>query len=46
MADLSEEDRKAILGKSYLPPDPNAPAPPKSWLQRTWASLTGKPQKA
>lgn len=44
MAELSEADRRAILGKNYRP---NAPEPETrpSLLRRIWLSLTGKASK-
>ncbi len=45
VADLTEEERKTILGAKYRPPDPNAPKAPPTWLERLWASMTGKSGK-
>ena len=41
MAELSEAERKMILGDNYRPPDPNAPKPRRSLIGRMWAALTG-----
>ena len=43
MAELSEAEKKTILGESYRAPDPNAPKPVirRSLLRRAWAALTG-----
>ena len=46
VADLTEEERKTILGDKYRPPDPNAPKAPLSWLERIWAAIRGKSGKA
>ena len=46
MADLTEDERKVILGSSYRPPDPNAPKAPPSLLARLWPALTGRSPKA
>ena len=45
VADLTEEERKNILGDKYRPPDPNAPKAPLSLLERMWAAIRGKSAK-
>ena len=46
VADLTEEERKTILGDKYRPPDPNAPKARAPLLVRMWAALTGKSGKS
>jgi hypothetical protein len=42
MADLSEADRKAILGKNYVAPDPNLIVVQKPSVFQRLARLFGK----
>jgi hypothetical protein len=48
MAELSEAEKKSILGKNYRPPDPNAPKPHVrvSAVRRIWGALRGKSAKS
>jgi hypothetical protein len=45
MAELSEAEKKVILGENYRRPDPNAPKAdiPGSAVRRIWAALTRRP---
>lgn len=45
MAELTEQERKDILGASYRPLDPNAPKPPPGMMMRLWLALRGKSSK-
>jgi hypothetical protein len=46
MAELTEQERKDILGVNYRPLDPDAPKAPLPWYGRLWAALFGKSNKS